>query len=130
MDSDYVSHEESGTWTLVPRPNGVNVVSCKWAYKMKEEPKPNGTLVTCRKPRLIAREFSQFEGVDYSETYAPGVKFTLARILLALVVIFDLELHQMDVVTALVNAGLKEVIHMEKPQGYERAVIRPRSCPV
>ena len=45
------------------------------------------------------------------------IKFTTIRLPLGLVAHFDLELHQMDVVTAFLNGDLDEDIYMEQPEG-------------
>ncbi len=58
-------------------------------------------------------------GVDYGETYAPVVKFTSIRVMLAAVSIQDLELHQMDVVTAFLHGDLDKNIYMEVPDGFK-----------
>lgn len=71
------------------------------------------------KARLVVQEFQQIQGVDYRETYAPVVKFTSIRCLLALVAQTDLELHQMDVRTEFLNGELDEDLPMEIPEGVE-----------
>jgi len=120
MQSEYDSLIENGCWELVPRPPNTNVISSKWVYKTKEEQTEKGDLGTRRKSRMVARGFGQVEGVDYSETYAPVVKLTSIRVLLAIVVILNLILHQMDVITAFLNGDLNELVFMEQPQGFER----------
>ena len=71
------------------------------------------------KARLVARGFSQIYDIDYLNTYAPVVKLASIRILLAIAAIFDLEIHQMDVVTAFLAGELKEKIYIEQSEGYE-----------
>ena len=54
------------------------------------------------------------------ETYAPVAKLQSLRILMALAVVEDLEIDQMDVVTAFLIPDLLEVIYMEQPEGFEK----------
>ena len=118
-NSEYESLITNNTRKIVPRPNNRNVVSCKWVFKTKEEPDPNGSVVTRYKARLVARGFSHVEGIEYYEIFAPVVKFTSIRIMLALSAALDLELNQMDVVTAFLNGELDEGVYMELPEGFE-----------
>jgi Reverse transcriptase (RNA-dependent DNA polymerase) len=67
---------------------------------------------------LVAKGYSQVHGVDCEETFAPVVKFTSVRILLAIVALLDLELHQMDVVTAFLKCELNEELFMEQPEAF------------
>ena len=71
------------------------------------------------KVRLVARGFSQIYGIDYLNTYAPIVKLAFIRILLTIAAIFDLVIHQMDVVTAFLAKELKEKIYIKQLEGYE-----------
>lgn len=54
------------------------------------------------------RGFSQVEGLEYSETFAPVAKFTSIRILKSIVAINDHSLHQLHVVTAFLKGELEE----------------------
>lgn len=119
MNDEHKSLMDNNAWKLVPRPVNRNVVSCKWIYRVKEEQKVDGCLGIRHKARLVARGFSQIEGLDYYETFAPVVKFTSVRVLLSLVSVNDLHLHQMDVITAFLNGDLDEEVFMEQPEGYE-----------
>ncbi len=71
------------------------------------------------KARLVALGCRQLYGVDYFETFAPVVKFSTIRLLLALAATMDLECEQMDVVTAFLNGDLDENIYMEIPEGLK-----------
>jgi hypothetical protein len=70
------------------------------------------------KARLVARGFSQVQGVDFNETFAPVAKFTTIRCIVALGAALDLEMHQMDVKIAFLNGDLEEDIYMEQPSGF------------
>ena len=62
---------------------------------------------------LVAKGYAQKESIDYNEIFSPVVKHTTIRMLLAIVVRFDLELEQMDVKTAFLHGVLEEKIYMK-----------------
>jgi hypothetical protein len=101
-------------WELVDTPKGVNIVSNKWVFKIKRL--PNGQ-IDKYKARLVARGFTQQYGIDYYETFAPVVRMESLRILLAIAANEDLEIHQMDVITAYLAGELEEEIYMKPPAG-------------
>jgi len=115
MQEEYDSLTTNNTWTLVPLPANRKPVSCKWVFKIKQG--TNGELERY-KARLVARGFTQTYRVDYNETFAPVTKFTSIRCILALAALEDMEIHQMDVKTTLLNGELEEEIYMEQPQGF------------
>lgn len=112
MDVAYDTLMEHCTCTLVPRLADHNVVSSKWIYKVKEEQKPGGSLRIRYKARMVARGFSQVEGVDYTETFGRVLKFMSICVLLFMVALQDLILHQMDVETVFLNGDLDEDMYM------------------
>ncbi|KAE8676470.1 hypothetical protein F3Y22_tig00111594pilonHSYRG00067 [Hibiscus syriacus] len=69
------------------------------------------------KARLVAKEYSQQEDVDYTEIFSPVVKMVTVRTLLALTVMFDWPLYQMDVYNVFLQDVLEEV-YMELPKGF------------
>ena len=117
IDKELASQHKNKTWQLVPRSQASNVLTSRWVFRVKQLPDESGKLVETAKGRLVARGFEQVEGLECTETFAPVFKFTTIRLLLALVAHFDLELHQMDVVTAFLNGDLEEEIYMEQPDG-------------
>jgi hypothetical protein len=108
----------NNVWELAEAPKGKNIVSCKWVFKLKKL--PNGQ-IDRYKARLVARGFTQQYGVDYSETFAPVVRMESLRILLAIATREDLEIHQMDVITAYLAGELEEEIYMTPPYGLPGA---------
>lgn len=84
------SHEEKGTWRIVPLPEGIKPLTSRWVNTDKYG--PDGKLIK-HKSRLVARGFQQEEGIDYEETFASVVKPALTRILLVLAAILSWKIH-------------------------------------
>ncbi|KAK1667577.1 hypothetical protein QYE76_055736 [Lolium multiflorum] len=84
-DSDWVEamHEElnnfkrNKVWTLVEKPKECrNVIGTKWIFKNKQDEFGN---IVRNKARLVAQGFSQVEGIDFGETYAPVARLESIR---------------------------------------------------
>lgn len=115
MKCEYDALISNGTWKLVDRPKGGNVVKCKWVFKKKFDSSGHFERF---KARLVARGFSQKPGIDYSETFSPVVRHSTMRILFSLANELDLEMEHLDVTCAFLNAELAETIYMEQPVGF------------
>ena len=63
---------------------------------------------------MVAKGFTQIEGMDYDETFSLMVRFSSIRLILSLVAHMDLELFQMDVKTVFLNGDLDEEIYMHQ----------------
>ncbi len=70
------------------------------------------------KARLVAKGYPQKFGIDFLETFAPVVRLTTVRALLAYAIQNNLMIHQMDVITAFLNGNFEEEIYMAQPEGY------------
>eukprot|EP00253_Pinus_taeda_P009468 PITA_09468 len=116
MDAEFQSLQKNHTWTLSDLPEGKKPISCKWVYKVKYN--ADGTLDKY-KARLVARGFSQKEGIDYAETFAPTAKMSTIRLVLALAAQFKWKVHQMDVKSAFLNGDLQEEVYMTQPPGFK-----------
>ena len=116
MKEEKDSLDKNHTWDIVDRPPRHRVIGCKWIHKLKEG--IPGVEEPRYKSRLVAKGFTQVEGVDYNEIFAPVVKHVSIRIILSYVVNVDAELEQMDVKTAFLHGNLDETIYMEQPEGY------------
>jgi hypothetical protein len=87
--------EHNKAWSLVEKPKDCrNVIGTKWMFKKKQD--ANGIVVR-NKARLVAQEYSQVEGVDYGETFAPVARLESICILLAYASHHNFNLQQMDV---------------------------------
>ena len=68
MVEEYDSIIRNSAWEIVPRPVGKSVVGSRWIYMVKQV--VDGS-VEKYKERFVAWGFSQIEGIDYEETFAP-----------------------------------------------------------
>ena len=78
--SGYKPLVDTNTWDLVPLPDNKNVVGCKWIFKVKR--KADNTIDRF-KARLVAQRYTQEQGVDFNEVFAPVARFTTIRTVLA-----------------------------------------------
>ena len=65
--------------------------------------------------RLVAKEYSQREGIDFNDVFSPVVRHMSIRILLSIIAAQNLELEQMDVKTIFLHVNLEKSIYMEQP---------------
>lgn len=80
-------------------------MGCKWVFKRKDG--IPGVEPARYKARLVAKDFTRREGVDFNEIFSLVVKHTSIRVLLSLVAHFNMELEQMDVKTAFLHGDLE-----------------------
>jgi hypothetical protein len=87
----------------VKRPSDHNVIGVKWVFRNKQD--KNGIIVR-NKARLVAQGYSQIEGLDFDETFAPITRLEAIQILLAYATSHTIKLYQMDVKSAFLMARL------------------------
>ena len=115
MHDELLQFQRNDVWTLVPRPEGEHIIGTKWIFRNKTDEKGN---VIRNKARLAAQGYSQIEGVDYDETFAPVARMESIRILLALACQLKFKLYQMDVNIAFLNGMFKENVYVAQPKGF------------
>ena len=125
MTKEYQSIMKNDVWDIVLKPEGKSIVSSKWIFKIKHA--ADGSIEKY-KARFVARGFSQKEGIDYEETFAPVARYTSIRTIMALASIMKWDLHQMDVKTAFLNGVIEEEVYIEQPQGFEVEDKRTHVC--
>jgi hypothetical protein len=105
MMEEYTSIMKNDVGDIVLRPEGKSIVSPKRLYKIKHVADGN---IEKFKARFVARRFSQREGVDYEQTFAPIARYTSIRIVMSLVSFMGWRIHQMDVKTTFPNEIIVE----------------------
>ena len=116
MEREMASLKANDVYDLVELPKDRNVVGSKWVYKRKV--KADGS-VEKFKSRLVAQGFSQKAGQDYDETFSPVIWFESIRSIIAMAVLNEMMLHQMDVISAFLNGDLEEEVYMTQPEGFK-----------
>ena len=103
-------------WDLVELPANSRSIRCKWVFKTKRDAQGQ---IERYKARLVAKSYTQQEGIDYKETLSPISTKDSFRVVMALVTHFDLEIHQMDVKTAFLNGDLSDSMYMKQLDGFQ-----------
>jgi hypothetical protein len=112
MHEELENFERNQVWDLVEPPPNCKPIMTKWVWKNKEG--ENGEVVR-NKLGLVAQGYSQKEGIDYEETFAPIACLEAIRILLALSVAKRFRLYQTDVKSAFLNGFQEEEVYVRQP---------------
>ena len=67
----------------------------------------------------MAQGYTQVEGIDFDESFAPVARLESIRILLSIACIMNFKLYQMDVKSAFLNRFLNEEVFVEQPKGFQ-----------
>ena len=90
-------------WTPAILPIGRKLVTTKWVFLPKHDILGK---ITKYKARLGARGFEQIYGKHFDETCSPVSRLSSLRLCFALSMQFNLDIQQMEVETAFLNAKL------------------------
>lgn len=101
---------EMGIWKLVDCPSDRKTIKCRWTYMLKS----NGHY----KVRVVAKGYTQVQGIDYEETFSPVARYKSIQYLLAHAALQDWEIEAVDVKLAYLHGVLEEEIYMEQPEGF------------
>jgi hypothetical protein len=115
MKAEISALEENNTWIVTDLPPNKHPIGCKWVYKVKH--KSNGS-VERYKTRLVAKGYTQCEGLNFHETFSPVAKMATVICFLALAAAKNWFLHQLDVNNAFLHGDLDEEVYMSMPSGF------------
>ena len=122
MDKEMKAHDDNSTWTLDELPANTKEVKGKWVYTIKCDEFGN---LTRYKARWVAKGFTQIEGIDFTDTFAPVINFKSLRTLMAISSWNRWTVYQDDVPTAFLKGKIKEDVWTQQPTGYE---VPGKSC--
>ena len=71
------------------------------------------------KARLVAQGFSQRPGFEYTEIFAPTIRLSTMRLILAQAALEDYHMVTIDISHAFINGDLDEEIYMKPPPGFK-----------
>ncbi|GKC76369.1 retrovirus-related pol polyprotein from transposon TNT 1-94, partial [Tanacetum coccineum] len=100
---------------LVECPVGRNIIKVKWIWKNKTDAE---NTVIRNKSRLVAKGYSQEEGTDFEESFAPVARLKVVRIFVAYAAHKNFTIFQMDVKTTFLNGPLKDKVFVQPPNGF------------
>jgi hypothetical protein len=106
---------QNKTWEYSDLPADHKAIGLKWVFKVKRDLAGN---VVKHKARLVVKGYSQVQGVDFDDVFAPVARLETVRVLLALAAQGEWEVHHMDVKSAFLNGNLKEDVYVLQPPGF------------
>ncbi|GKB85718.1 putative ribonuclease H-like domain-containing protein [Tanacetum coccineum] len=94
MQDELLQFKLQKVWTLVDLPNGKRAIGTKWVYRNKKDERG---IVIKNKERLVAQGYTQEEGIDYDEVFAPVARIKAIGLFLVCAKFKDFMVYQMDV---------------------------------
>jgi histone deacetylase 1/2 len=103
----------------------MNVVDSRWVYRIKH--RVDGSIERY-KVRLVARGFSQQEGIDYFEIFNQVIKQATVRLVFSITVSRNWKVHQLDIHNAFLNGVLTKEVYMKQPPGFVDSSLPSHVC--
>ncbi|GJS12199.1 putative ribonuclease H-like domain-containing protein [Tanacetum coccineum] len=116
MQEELLQFKLQEVWTLVDLPYGKRAIGTKWVFRNKKDERG---IVIRNKARLVAQGYTQEEGIDYDEVFAPVARIEAIRLFLAYASFKDFVVYQMDVKSAFLYGKIEEEVYVCQPPGFE-----------
>jgi len=72
------------------------------------------------KARWVCKEFHQKQKIDYDKIFASMIRVMIIKMLLTLMIKYDYEVEQMNIIIIFLEAHLKEKIWMQQSSRFEQ----------
>nr|GEU53410.1 hypothetical protein [Tanacetum cinerariifolium] len=96
--------------------NAMRGIGTKWVFRNKKDERG---IVVRNKPRLVAQGYTQEEGIDYDEVFAPVARIEAIRIFLAYALFMGFIVYQMDVKSVFLYGTIKKEVYVCQPLDCE-----------
>ncbi|GJW69761.1 putative ribonuclease H-like domain-containing protein [Tanacetum coccineum] len=116
MREELLQFKLQEVWTLVDLLNGKRAIGTKWVFRNKKDERG---IVIRNKARLVAQGYTQEEGINYDEVFAPVARIEAIRLFLAYASFKDFVVYQMDVKNAFLYGKIEEEVYVYQPPGFE-----------
>ncbi|GJR15737.1 putative ribonuclease H-like domain-containing protein [Tanacetum coccineum] len=116
MQDELLQFSLQKVWRLVDLPKGKHAIGTKWVYRNKKDERG---IVVRNKARLVAQGYTQEEGIDYDEVFAPVARIEAIRLFLAYASFMGFIVYQMDVKSAFLYGTIEEEVYVCQPPGFE-----------
>ncbi|GJS79766.1 putative ribonuclease H-like domain-containing protein [Tanacetum coccineum] len=116
MQEELLQFKLHEVWTLVDLPNRKRAIGTKWVFRNKKDERG---IVIRNKARLVAQGYTQEEGINYDEVFAPVARIKAIRLFLAYASFKDFVVYQMDVKSAFLYGKIEEEVYVCQPPGFE-----------
>lgn len=97
--------QRNQTWELTELPASKKVIDLKWVFKTKYQ--ANGK-VQCYKAHLVARGYTQQQGINYDEVFSPKDNMDTMRLLLALAAQQKWQVFHLDKKSTFLNGEIQD----------------------
>ncbi|KAJ9545014.1 hypothetical protein OSB04_024721 [Centaurea solstitialis] len=112
-------------WDFVDLPKGHRVIGTKWIFRNKTDERG---IVIKNKARLVAQGYTQEEGIDYDDVFAPVARIEAIQLFLAFASYKRFKVYQMDVKSAFLYGTIDEEVYVCQPPGFEDPKYPDRVC--
>ncbi|GKD28282.1 putative ribonuclease H-like domain-containing protein [Tanacetum coccineum] len=116
MQEELLQFELQKVWTLVDLANGKRAIGTKWVFRNKKDERG---IVVRNKAILVVQGYTQEEGIDYDEVFAPVARIEAIRLFLAYASYMGFIVYQMDVKSAFLYGTIEEEVYVCQPPGFE-----------
>ncbi|GJX66507.1 putative ribonuclease H-like domain-containing protein [Tanacetum coccineum] len=116
MQDELLQFRLQKVWRLVDLPKGKHAIGTKWVYRNKKDERG---IVVRNKARLVAQGYTQEEGIDYDEVFAPVARIEAIRLFLAYASFMGFIVYQIDVKSAFLYGTIEEEVYVCQPPSFE-----------